>query len=83
MSLARQVLTLQLALIVVVLAVVAWVSVTQASADRRRTEGGRLLSTAESVAAQWVVRIGLGDPARVGEPLELGGSTVLAGWTWS
>jgi sensor histidine kinase regulating citrate/malate metabolism len=119
MSLARQVLTLQLALIVVVLAVVAWVSVTQASADWRRTEGGRLLSTAESVAAQRVVRIGLGDPARVGvlhapaesarsvsgasfveiatldrrirtsadprrvgEPLELGGSTVLAGRSW-
>ncbi|MGP3971312.1 sensor histidine kinase [Streptomyces sp. 6N223] len=120
MSLARQVLTLQLALIVVVLAVVAWVSVTQASADWRRTEGGRLLSTAESVAAQRVVRIGLDDPARVGvlhapaesarsvsgasfveiatlgrriltspadprrvgEPLELGGSTVLAGRSW-
>jgi two-component system, CitB family, sensor kinase len=120
MSLARQVLTLQLALIVVVLAVVAWVSVMQASAEWRRREGGRLLSTAESVAAQRVVRIGLDDPARVGvlhapaesarsvsgasfveiatlerriltspadprrvgEPLELGGSTVLAGSSW-
>ncbi len=118
-SLAGQVLTLQLALIVVVLVVVAWVSVVQANADWRRTEGARLLSTAESVAAQRVVRIGLADaarvgalhapaegarstsgasfveiarldrriltsadPQRIGEPLELGGSDVLAGRSW-
>ncbi|MEV1008839.1 sensor histidine kinase [Streptomyces sp. NPDC049881] len=66
MSLAGQVLTLQLAIVVAVLGVVAWVSVVQANADWRRTEGGRLLSTAESVAAQRVVRVGLADPHRVG-----------------
>jgi sensor histidine kinase regulating citrate/malate metabolism len=64
LSLARQFLTLQLALIVVVVTVVAWVSVVQANADFRRTQGGRLLSTAESVAAREVVRIGLADAAR-------------------
>ncbi|WP_049579940.1 sensor histidine kinase [Streptomyces sp. SBT349] len=65
-SLAGQLLMLQLTLIVVVLVVVAWVSVVQANANFRRTEGSRLLSTAESVASQGAVRVGLSRPERGG-----------------
>ncbi|TDC61870.1 sensor histidine kinase, partial [Streptomyces hainanensis] len=61
LSLARQFLTLQLGLIVVVLVVIAGVSIAQANADFRRTEGSRLLNVAENVASQEAVRIGLAD----------------------
>ncbi|MGW7295088.1 histidine kinase, partial [Streptomyces xiamenensis] len=62
LTLAGQFLVLQLGLIVVVLGVIAAVTVAQADAEFRRAEGGRLLSVAETVAAQDAVRVGLSDP---------------------
>ncbi|GAA2351075.1 sensor histidine kinase [Streptomyces carpaticus] len=66
LTLAGQFLVLQLGLIVVVLVVIAAVTVAQADAEFRRAEGGRLLSVAETVAAQDAVRVGLADPRRQG-----------------
>lgn len=66
LSLAGQFLVLQLVLIVVVLTVVGAVSVAQSNAEFRRTEGRRLLSVAETVASNEVVRDGLADVERQG-----------------
>ncbi|GAA3882529.1 sensor histidine kinase [Streptomyces sedi] len=66
LTLAGRFLVLQLGLIVVVLVVVAAVSIAQADRDLRRSESGRLLGVAESVASQEAVRVGLTDVARRG-----------------
>jgi sensor histidine kinase regulating citrate/malate metabolism len=66
LSLAGQFLTLQLALIVVVLIVIGAVSMAQSNAAFRRTEGRRLLSVAETVGSTEAVRVGLADTEQRG-----------------
>ncbi|HEV8650889.1 MAG TPA: ATP-binding protein [Actinomycetes bacterium] len=74
-SLAGQLLALQLIIVLVVLVVVAAVSLAQAQASFRRVEGRRVLSVAETAAATNLVRDGLTDPVRRG-PL----ATVVEGF---
>lgn len=118
-SLARQLLVWQLVVVVALLCAVGVLSVVQAGANFRTTEGRRMLSVAEDTAATAGVRASLADPLRhyalapfattaqslsgasyvviagadrkvltspdpgqVGEPLELGDSTALAGRSW-
>ncbi|WP_206792600.1 sensor histidine kinase [Amycolatopsis sp. MtRt-6] len=61
-SLARQLLAWQLVVVVALLCAVGTLSVTQASANFRATEGRRMLSVAEDVAATAGVRAALADP---------------------
>lgn len=63
-SLARQLLVLQLGIVLVLLVAVAAVSIAQASASFRDTEGRRMLGVAEDVAANPGLRSALEDPAR-------------------
>lgn len=118
-SLARQLLAWQLVVVVALLCAVGVLSVVQAGNNFRTTEGRRMLSVAEDVAATAGVRASLADPLRhyalapfaesarslsgasyviitdpdrkvltspdpsqVGEALDLGGSTALAGRSW-
>jgi two-component system, CitB family, sensor kinase len=67
-SVAGQLLALQLGIIAVVLVGVGGVSLAQAQIDFRRTEGARVLSAAESLAARTLLRQALSAssrPARV------------------
>jgi len=62
MSLAGQLLALQLTIVSLVLVAVAGVSLAQSDANFRATEIPRALSVAETVAAEHLVRLGLEDP---------------------
>lgn len=61
-SVAQQLLALQLGIIAVVLVGVGAVSLTQAQTDFRRTEGSRMLSAAENLAARAPLRQALETP---------------------
>jgi two-component system, CitB family, sensor kinase len=74
-SLAGQLLALQLIIVLVVLVAVAAVSLAQAQASFRRVEGRRVLSVAETAAASGLVRDGVTYPKRRG-PL----ATVVEGF---
>ncbi|EQD83093.1 sensor histidine kinase [Saccharopolyspora erythraea] len=63
-SLSRQLLVWQLLIIFVLLASIAVFSVTQSDAAFRATEGRRMLSVAEDLAATEGVRVSLPDPFR-------------------
>jgi sensor histidine kinase regulating citrate/malate metabolism len=63
-SLARQLLAWQLVVVVALLCAVGTLSVVQAGANFRTTEGRRMLSVAEDVAATAGVRVALADPLR-------------------
>ena len=63
-SVAGQLLALQLGIIAVVLVGVGGVSLAQAQIDFRRTEGARVLSAAESLAARTLLRQALSAPSR-------------------
>jgi sensor histidine kinase regulating citrate/malate metabolism len=63
-SVAGQLLALQLGIIAVVLVGVAGVSLAQAQIDFRRTEGARVLSAAESLAARTLLRQALSATSR-------------------
>jgi two-component system CitB family sensor kinase len=65
-SLASQLLILQLGIVLVVLVAVAAVSIAQAQASFREVRGRQVLSAAERAAATGTVRKHLGDPARRG-----------------
>jgi len=65
-SLAGQLLALQLLIVLVVLFAVAAVSLAQAQAGFRKEEGRRVLSSAETAAATDTVRLGLQDPTKRG-----------------
>jgi two-component system, CitB family, sensor kinase len=69
-SLAGQLLILQLVVVLLVVLAVAVLTVVQADAAFRRTEGRRVLSTAESIAATQVVENGLVDNSGLGIPGE-------------
>jgi two-component system, CitB family, sensor kinase len=62
-SLAGQLLILQLGIVLVVLVAVSAVSVAQAQASFREVQGRRILSVAERAAASDIVRKNLPDPA--------------------
>ncbi|HEV7981216.1 sensor histidine kinase [Amycolatopsis sp.] len=118
-SLARQLLAWQLVVVFTLLCAVGAFAVVQAGANFATTEGRRMLSVAEDVAATSAMRDALVDPVRhaalapfaetgrslsgasyviiadpgrriltspnpnqLGEPLELGDSTVLSGRSW-
>jgi sensor histidine kinase regulating citrate/malate metabolism len=63
-SVASQLLALQLGIIAIVLIGVAGVSLAQARIDFRRTEGARVLSAAENLAARPLLRQALAEPSR-------------------
>ncbi|MCP3799191.1 ATP-binding protein [Allokutzneria sp. A3M-2-11 16] len=63
-SLARQLFGLQLLIVLALLGAVAAVTIAQSHATFRDTEGGRLLSVAEDVAATAGVRVGAEDEVR-------------------
>ncbi|WP_086820257.1 sensor histidine kinase [Allokutzneria sp. NRRL B-24872] len=63
-SLARQLFGLQLLIVLALLGAVAAVTIAQSHATFRDTEGGRLLSVAEDVAATAGVRTGVEDEVR-------------------
>jgi two-component system, CitB family, sensor kinase len=63
-SVASQLLALQLGIIAIVLVGVGAVSLAQASIDFRRTEGARVLSAAENLAARPLLRQALAAPSR-------------------
>jgi two-component system CitB family sensor kinase len=63
LSIARQFLVLQVCIMLVVVTAVAGISIAQANTSFRDTEGRRLLSVAETVAANESVRLGLVDPS--------------------
>jgi len=65
-SLAGQLLALQLLIVLVVLFAVAAVSLAQAQAGFRKEEGRRVLSSAETAAGTHTVRLGLQDPTMRG-----------------
>ncbi|ASU85417.1 histidine kinase [Nocardiopsis gilva YIM 90087] len=65
-TLAGQFLALQLVIVVVVLFAVAGVSLAQADAGFRRTEGRRMQAVAETAASMDTVRVGLRDQRREG-----------------
>jgi len=69
LSLASQFLVLQIAIVLLVVGAVTGVSLAQSNITFRETEGRRLLSVAETVAAMDAVRVGLVKPgARGGLP---------------
>jgi len=78
-TLAGQLLALQLAIIVVVLAAVAALSLAQSAATFNRVEGRRVAALAEQVADNPLVRAQLGEPA----PGEALAALVQAGRTQS
>jgi hypothetical protein len=61
LSLARQFLLLQICIVVLVSIAVAGISIAQSATSFRETEGRRLLSVAETVAANDSVRLGFVD----------------------
>jgi len=63
-SVASQLLALQLGIIAIVLVGVGAVSLAQAQIDFRRTEGARVLSAAENLAARPLLRQALAAPSR-------------------
>jgi len=63
-SLARQLLGWQLVIVFALLGCVTWLSVVQSNDSFRDTEGRRLLSVAENVAATPAIRASLADPVR-------------------
>ena len=63
-SVAGQLLALQIGIIAVVLVGVAGVTLAQEQIDFRRTEGARVLSAAESLAARTLLRQALSAPSR-------------------
>jgi two-component system, CitB family, sensor kinase len=63
-SVAGQLLALQLGIIAVVLVGVGGVTLAQEQIDFRRTEGARVLSAAESLAARTLLRQALSAPSR-------------------
>lgn len=65
-SVAGQLLALQLGIIAVVLVGVGGVSLAQEQIDFRRTEGARVLSAAENLAARAVLRHALAVPSEAG-----------------
>lgn len=71
LSLAAQILVLQLLVVLATVAVAAGVGVQQLRAQITRQEGVRVLAVAESIAASPEVRAAMGqsDPARVLQPL--------------
>jgi two-component system, CitB family, sensor kinase len=117
-TLARQFLGWQLGIVALLLAAVGALAVVQSDAAFRETQGRRMLSVAEDVAAGTLLRERLlagdfgpvpaiavsarnlsgaddvvvvdgagvvraaGDPARIGEPFDDGGSTAAAGRSW-
>jgi two-component system CitB family sensor kinase len=117
--LARQFLVWQLLVVVILLAAVAVLAAVQSDAAFRETQGRRMLSVAEDVAATAGIRAGLvdrnvdllasfarsaenlsgadrivvvdanrvvrssPDPAELGTPFEVGGSTAFAGRAWT
>lgn len=117
--LARQFLVWQLLVVVILLAAVAVLAAVQSDAAFRETQGRRMLSVAEDVAATPGIRAGLvnrnvdllasfarsaenlsgadrivvvdanrvvrssPDPAELGTPFEVGGSTAFAGRAWT
>jgi two-component system CitB family sensor kinase len=117
--LARQFLVWQLLVVVILLAAVAALAAVQSDAAFRETQGRRMLSVAEDVAATPGIRAGLvnrnvdllasfarsaenlsgadrivvvdatrivrssPDPAELGTPFEVGGSTAFAGRAWT
>ncbi|MEU8234355.1 ATP-binding protein [Actinoplanes sp. NPDC048967] len=62
LSLAGQLLALQLAIVLLVVGAVAAVSIAEADAAFRRVEGERLRSVGENAAINRTVRLGLGNP---------------------
>ncbi|MEV6494608.1 ATP-binding protein [Actinoplanes sp. NPDC051633] len=62
LSLAGQLLVVQLAIVLLVVCAVAAVSLAEADAAFRRTEGERLRSVGENAAINRTVRLGLGNP---------------------
>ena len=62
LSLAGQLLLLQLAIVLLVAGAVAAVSMAEADASFRRVEGERLRSVGENAAINRTVRLGLGNP---------------------
>jgi sensor histidine kinase regulating citrate/malate metabolism len=62
LSLAGQLLVLQLAIVLLVVVAVAAVSIAEADAAFRRVEGERLRSVGENAAINRTVRLGLGNP---------------------
>ncbi|MEV6596564.1 sensor histidine kinase [Actinoplanes sp. NPDC051346] len=62
LSLAGQLLILQLAIVLLVVCAVAAVSITESDAAFRRVEGERLRSVGENTAINRTVRLGLGNP---------------------
>ena len=62
LSLAGQLLLLQLAIVLLVVGAVAAVSIAEADASFRRVEGERLRSVGENAAINRTVRLGLGNP---------------------
>lgn len=56
LSLARQLLLLQMLMVVLVVGTVGWVTTVQASQDFRTETAGRLLGTADATASERVVR---------------------------
>lgn len=63
-SLSRQLLGWQLVIIIVLLAAISALVIAQSAASFRATEGRRMLSVAEDLAATAGVRVGLTDPYR-------------------
>jgi len=70
LSLAGQLLMMQLAIVLLVVVAVAAVSIAEADAAFRRTEGERLRSVGENTAINSTVRLGLGDRGSGREALE-------------
>jgi two-component system CitB family sensor kinase len=70
LSLAGQLLMMQLAIVLLVVVAVAAVSIAEADAAFRRVEGERLRSVGENTAINSTVRLGLGDPGAAREVLE-------------
>ncbi|GLY96173.1 ATP-binding protein [Actinoplanes sp. NBRC 103695] len=70
LSLAGQLLMMQLAIVLLVVVAVAAVSIAEADAAFRRVEGERLRSVGENTAINSTVRLGLGDPGAGRDVLE-------------
>jgi two-component system CitB family sensor kinase len=83
MSLAGQLLALQLVIVLIVLVAVAAVSLAQSAANFRASETPRVRSAAESVAAQAAVRLALEDPRHTATAEEAAGNAMsLSGATY-
>ncbi|HEY3261814.1 MAG TPA: ATP-binding protein [Pseudonocardiaceae bacterium] len=83
MSLAGQLLALQLVIVSIVLLAVAAVSLAQSAANFRATETPKVRSAAEAVAAQAAVRLALEDPEHTAIAQEAAGNAAsLSGATY-